>query len=124
MIHGKRQVEPFICACLVLLVLFPTGWETKAPQPGGAVTMELQKDSFCPLEWTIAEFKYNFNRQFNDLLFQAQQVRKANSRHARNQPDNTEIAEVLEDAIVQARSAMPVDEMEEGLLSFYRAAGL
>ncbi len=95
-------------------------WPAKTENAADTVWLELQKDSFCSLEWSIAEFKCNFNRQFTELLFQAQQARKTNGNHL----DDIQIAQVLENALAQARSAIPLQEMEECLLSFYRSAGL
>jgi hypothetical protein len=105
-----------VCLILVLLVQWPAQTENAAD----AARIELQKDSFCSLEWSIAEFKWNFNRQFTELLFQAQQARKASGNHL----VTIQIAQVLEHALAQARSAVSVQEIEECLLTFYRSAGL
>lgn len=104
---------------VALLILVSVVW------PGAALeredlAIESQRDSFCSLEWSIAEFKRNFNREFTELLLQAQRARTANATPL----ENEQIAQVLEDAITEARSAVPVDEMKEALLSFYRAARL
>ena len=115
----KKPHRWFAFAVLLIPVL-SVQWPAKTENAADAVGLELQKDSFCSLEWSITEFKWNFNRQFTELLFQAQQARKANGNHL----DNIQIAQVLEDAFAQARSAVPVQEMEECLLTFYRSAGL
>jgi hypothetical protein len=108
----------FFAAFFILLL--SVQWPAKTENAADAVRVELQRDSFCSLEWSIAEFKWNFNRQFTELLFQAKQARKAGG----NRLATIQIAQVLEDALAEARSAVPVQEMEECLLTFYRSAGL
>ncbi len=112
-----RRWFPF---ALFLVATLSLQWPAKTENTAEEVGLELQKDSFCALEWSIAEFKWNFNRQFNELLFEAQLAQRANGNHL----DPVQIAQVLENALAQARKAIAVQEMEECLLTFYRAAGL
>src|SRR5690242_17362320 len=89
-------------ACLVLVLLVQ--WPAKTESASEADRIELQRDSFSSVEWSIAEFKWNFNRQFTELLFQAQQARQAKGNHL----NTLQIADVLENALTQARSAVSV----------------
>jgi hypothetical protein len=88
-----------------------------------ALQVELQNGSFCPLSWSIAEFKLEFSRHFQDLLLQLDQAR-ASKDDPTGALRNTQLAEILEETLAEARLAVPIESMEAYLLRFYRNAGL
>jgi hypothetical protein len=108
--------------CVLTFVVLFGGWD-RHNKVAEELSFELQNESFCRLSWTIAEFKLSFAKQYGDLLLQVEQVRQAN-RNSQSALDNAQVVQVLEDVLAQARTALPLESMEQYLLRFYRVSGL
>lgn len=83
--------------------------------------IELQNGSFCPLAWSIARLKLDFSKQYGELLTQLEQARQI--RDGNSEVRNAELLAMLEDALAQAKTAMPIASMEAYLERFYRITG-
>ncbi len=122
-IAHKPTVAPTAVACILALIWVTRSNTTTDSTERDALRVELQNGSFCPLSWSIAEFKLDFSKHFGELLLQLDQARSANDGPV-GALKNAQLAVILEDVLAEARSAFPIQSMEAYLLRFYRAAGL
>jgi len=122
-ITRKPTFAPTAVACILAVIWVTRSNTTTGSTERDALRVELQNGSFCPLSWSIAEFKLDFSKRFGELLLQLDQARSSNDDPI-DALKNAQLAEILEDALAEARSAIPIQSMEAYLLRFYRAAGL
>src|SRR5262245_10353987 len=122
-ITRKPTFAPMAVACILALIWVTCSNTTTDSTERDGLRVELRNGSFCPFSWSIAEFKLDFSKRFGELLLQLDQARSS-----KDDPigalKNAQLAEILEDVLAEARSAIPIQSMEAYLLRFYRAAGL
>ena len=53
---------------VLLIPVLSVQWPAKTENAADAVGLELQKDSFCSLEWSITEFKWNGTDMYGQRL--------------------------------------------------------
>jgi hypothetical protein len=119
----KTKVRNLTVVGVLLLCGFAYGQKLVTSE-GEPLASDLQKESFSSLSWELAEFRVGFAHKFQEQLLALQQARKQGATDTKPALDNSQLAEVLEDTIAQAERALPVDELKECLLNFYRAASL
>lgn len=112
-------VSSVLAGLLIGLLARPNAGADK--RQNDALEFELQNGSFCPLAWSIARFKLDFSKQYGELLSQLEQARQV--RDGNSEVRNAELIAMLEDALAQAKTAMPIASMEAYLARFYRATG-
>lgn len=87
------------------------------------VSFDLQNGSFSSLSWSIAQFKLLFSIRYGELLTRAQEFQRTLPPSERAVV-SARIAEMLEETLAEARTAVPLEAMQERLRWYYRASGL
>lgn len=105
-----------------------SGWPEIPPplsRPAQAENLacELQNGSFSSLSWSIAQFKLLFSIRYSELLTRAQEFQRTLPPSERAVV-GARIAEMIEETLAEARTAVPLDAMQEHLRWYYRTAGL
>jgi hypothetical protein len=93
------------------------------PAPAEDLSFELQNGSFSSLSWSITQFKLLLSIQYRELLTRAQEFQRTLPPSERVVV-SARIAEMLEETLAEARTAVPVEAMQEHLRWYYRTAGL
>jgi hypothetical protein len=113
---------------LALASLALPGWVAATAQRSSSahrenLSFELQNGSFSSLSWSITEFKVLFSRRYRELLIRIQEFQR-NLPPSERAVVNARLADILEETLAEAQTAVPVAAMQEHLLWFYRVAGL
>lgn len=87
------------------------------------LSFELQNESFSSLSWSIAEFKLLFSMRYGELLRRAQEFQRT-LPPAERAVVSARIAEMLQETLAEAQTAIPVEAMREHLRLHYRMAGM
>jgi hypothetical protein len=104
-----------------------TGWLAASAQVSrrtqADLSFELQNESFSSLSWSIAEFKLLFSTRYGELLRRAQEFQRTLPPSERAVV-GARIADMLEETLAEAQTAIPVEAMREHLRLYYRMVGL
>lgn len=93
------------------------------PAPPENLSFEFQNGSFSSVSWSIAQFKLLFSIRYRELLMRAQEFQRTLPSCERAVV-SARIAEMLEETLAEAQTAVPSEAMQEHLRWYYRTAGL
>jgi hypothetical protein len=122
----KKKILSLLPAafCLIAALCLVAESSSIARHESDQARSELQRDSFSSLSWSLAEFRVDLAKRFDHLMLEVRLARKKAVAGEKPAVDANQLADLLEDTVLEAQQAVPVEGMQESILVFYRVSGL